>query len=151
MAPPRGTDDVVDKRDDGWTVETLRQYLSSRIDAVEKIAEERESRNVERFSAAQDRVKVAMEAAEKATAKAETAIDKRFDGVNELRGALSDQAALMLPRTEYAAQHLSLAEKIDELKDRIGRLNLTNWSAIGGYIVGAVGILAALADFLMKH
>ncbi len=135
----------------GWTIETLHEHLKSRLDAMDKLADERENRNVERFGAAQDRVEVAMEAAEKATGKAETAIDKRFDGVNELRGALSDQAALMLPRTEYSAQHQSMIEKIDELKDRVGRLNLTNWSAIGGYIVGAVGILSALALILSRH
>ncbi len=139
------------ERGEGWTIDTLHEHLGSRLDAMERLAEERESHNVERFAAAQDRVRVAMDAAEKATVKAETAIDKRFDGVNELRGALSDQAGLMLPRTEYAAQHKSMVEKIDGLKDQIGSLNQTNWSAIGGYIVGAVGILAALAAVLTRH
>jgi hypothetical protein len=135
----------------GWTVETLHEHLIARLDAQEKLGEEREARNLERFANANDRVIVAMASSEKAITKAEIATDKRFDGVNELRGALSDQATLMLPRTEYTTQHQSLIEKIDDLKDRLGKLNLTNWSAIGGYIVGAVGVIAVIVEVLTRH
>lgn len=36
------------------------------------------------------------------------------------------------------------AERIDDLKERISELAARNWSAVGGYIIGAIGIIASL-------
>lgn len=52
------------------------------------------------------------EAQEKAIAKAEMASEKRFEGVNEFRAQLTDQATTFLPRTEYYAAHNSLSDKM---------------------------------------
>lgn len=57
----------------GWTLDTLKQHLDSRIDGVEKSA------------------KLALDAADKAATKAENAFEKRMDTTNEWRGALNDQ------------------------------------------------------------
>jgi len=65
------------------------------------------------IKAQQDGVKTAMDAAEKAVAKAESAADKRFEALNELRGMASDW------RTEFARQSTvdlqvrALNEKLD--------------------------------------
>lgn len=45
----------------------------------------------------------------------------------------------------------SLAQRIDELKERISELNGRNWSVVGAYIVGAIGIAALVAAALIKH
>ena len=110
----------------GWTLETVRQYLTARLDALQFIVEERESRNVERFDAAKERVMVAMQSAEKAIMKAEAATDKRFDGVNEHRGALSDQATRLMPRLEYQVQHQALIEKLEMVTLRVTKAESTS-------------------------
>lgn len=61
--------------------------------------------------AAQERaVAAALAAAEKAVLKAEAAADRRFEGVNEFRQTLTDQAATFATR-----------EKVDALEARMNR------------------------------
>lgn len=57
----------------------------------------------------------ALEAADKAIAKAETATEKRFDGVNEFRGQLADQARTFIPRAESISRHERTAEQVEAL------------------------------------
>lgn len=60
----------------------------------------------------------ALEAAEKAIAKAETATDKRFESVNEFRAQLADQAGRFMPRDESINRHDATADKISDLDRR---------------------------------
>ncbi len=66
----------------------------------------------------------ALAAADKAVGKAEIATEKRFEGVNELRGALSDQAATLMSRSEALVKFenmqkdiAALAREIQERRD----------------------------------
>lgn len=48
----------------------------------------------------------------------------------------------------------ALAERIDDLKERLTKAEGHNWAAVGGYIIGAVGIIAsvtAVVAVLVKH
>jgi len=45
-----------------------------------------------------------------------TSNDKRLDGMNEFRAALSDQSARMTTRLEYDTSRSAITEKIDQLK-----------------------------------
>jgi phage-related minor tail protein len=71
------------------------------------------------ISAQKEGVKTAMDAAEKAVAKAESAADKRFEALNELRGMAADW------RTEFARQSTvdlqikGLSDKIDVLRTAV--------------------------------
>lgn len=58
------------------------------------------SANEQRFKAQEQAVAFALQASEKATTKADTANEKRFDGVNEFRSQLKDQAGTFLTRNE---------------------------------------------------
>ena len=71
------------------------------------------------LAAAKEAVKTAMSAAEKATTKAEVAADKRFEGVNEFRAQLADQAGTLMPRTEAEQRISALAEKIADMRTSI--------------------------------
>ncbi len=107
------------------------------------------------ISAQKEGVKTAMDAAEKAVAKAENAADKRFEALNELRGMAADW------RTEFARQSTvdlqvkSLGDKIDVLRasltdidKKVGEIvargtgrndiwvYLTGGVVVGGVIVG---------------
>jgi hypothetical protein len=96
--------------------------LTARITALEKMLDEREDRTKERFIALDKNITVAMMAADKAVGKAEMATEKRFEGVNEFRSTLADQAATLLPRAEFQVQHKSLLDKIDGLDARLAAM-----------------------------
>jgi hypothetical protein len=46
----------------------------------------------------------------KATEEAKRIMEHRLEGMNEFRGALKDQASLMMPREEYGIQHQRLVD-----------------------------------------
>lgn len=98
------------------------ESLSVRVDALEKMLDEREARTKERFAAMDRNVSAALSDADKAVAKAEAATEKRFEGVNEFRQTLADQAARLMPRAEYAVQHEATQDKVADLLRRIGHL-----------------------------
>jgi hypothetical protein len=102
--------------------------------------------------AAEKAVGTALTAAEKAVNKAEIAAEKRFESVNEFRGQLNDYQAMLLPRTEYAAAHQALVEKIIDLSSRVDRAEGTTSGGhqVWGYLVGAAGIALAVIALFFK-
>jgi hypothetical protein len=76
------------------------------------------------FKAAEQAVSVALANAEKATAKAEAAADRRLEGMNEFREALSDQTKTLLSRAEYNPAHEALLDRIGAMNDRVSALEL---------------------------
>ncbi len=102
--------------------------------------------------AAQDRANtIALQAAEKAVLKAETASEKRFEGVNEFRQTLSDQAANFVTRKEVEALFAAVNGTLLRLD--------TSASADHGKSAGAdyawraiitvIGLLIAASGFLL--
>lgn len=123
---------------------TLQQF-----DDLRRMLDERHQttiKNVEvAFAAAERAVNTAMIAQEKANLKTETAYEKRFESVNEFRGQLADQAAMLMTRAEADAKFASLVEKVEALT---GRINVGTGRSAGlsqgwGFLVGAVGVIAA--------
>ena len=100
--------------------------LVERVNALKALIDERDVRYNQRFqaqqealtaalSAAKEAVAAALLAADRAVSKAELAAEKRFESVNEFRGALSDQTSKLLPRVEADARFSNLEEKINRL------------------------------------
>jgi predicted nucleic acid-binding Zn-ribbon protein len=117
----------------GWTTDTLRTLTEQALNEIRMLVDERNIRYDQRFEAQQEAlaaallaqkeaVLTAMIAAEKAVAKAEAATERRFEGVNEFRGQLADQAATLMSRVEYSAAHQSLVQRIDDLSSRLDRI-----------------------------
>ena len=105
------------------------------------------------INAQKEGVKTAMDAAEKAVAKAESAADKRFEALNELRGMAADW------RTEFARQSTvdlqvsSLTDKIEGLRNQVNAVVVkasesaargSGRNDIWGFIVGGAGLVLAL-------
>jgi hypothetical protein len=90
------------------------------------------------IAAQKDGVKTAMDAAEKAVAKAEIAADKRFEGLNELRNMASDW------RTEFARQ-ATVDLQIKGLMDKMDALRGSLWA----YLIGGVTAGAAVATLVV--
>ena len=66
-----------------------------------------------------DKVALALEAADKAITKAETATEKRFDSVNEFRATLADQSDAMLRKSEYRTNHDALIATVKALGEKL--------------------------------
>jgi len=114
---------------------SLREYVDIRFDAQEKA------------------VQSALASADRAVAKAESASDKRFDGVNEFRSSLNDQTRTLMPRAEYEQAMRAMNEKIDILTARVNTRD-DRGRGIGdfaGWIVAVAGVLLAIVALLWKR
>lgn len=156
---------MLDKEHDS----TLLVMIRNLDDKLRLMMDEAEKRNGQRFDAQQEAVgtamiaaekavNAAMAAAEKAVTKAEISTDKRFEGVNEFRSALADQATNLLPRVEYNVQHIAATEKqasldkrMDEMQNQLTAITsaavgkTTGISNVGSIIMGIIALMAALA------
>ena len=140
---------------------TLRDSLVTEIDSIAASTDHRlaetDLRYQQRFElekaareasavAADRAVVAALEAADKAVAKAELASEKRFDSVNEFRAQLRDQAATFIPRIEAEHRLSQLGARLDGLRtsddQRTGRS--AGSAALYGWLVGGIGALAAV-------
>lgn len=112
-------------KEQGWTVETLKEHIDRRFIDLEVAADQR-------FDAQQLAVKdalinqekavtSALLASEKAIIKAEILTDKRFDAVTDAVAAVSVKTAELLPRAEYQANHGALNDKIMVVTDSLNR------------------------------
>jgi hypothetical protein len=144
----------------GWTTDTLKEYLESRIGQndlrYQQRFESQEANLVTAITAQEKAVSAALAAAEKAVGKAEVAAEKRFDAVNEFRGQLSDQAREFIPRKEAELQ-------IDALINRVGVLEKSTSGSTGDrdgaartltLTFSAVLVLVAIAEavaLVLKH
>lgn len=130
-----------------------RDIISIR-DYFETILREYQNRTNERFEIQDKAVKTALEgqekavsaailAADRAVTKAEIATEKRFEGVNEFRSQLADQAATLMPRAESEIRLKIISDKIEAI-DRL--VTASREQAIGSsktiaYMVTALSIL----------
>lgn len=95
------------------------------------------------IQAQKEGVKTAMDAAEKAVAKAETAADRRFEGLNELRGMAADW------RTEFARQS-TVDLQIKGITDKLDNVRSSLWAyLVGGVVAGAA--IATLVVLLLRR
>ena len=119
----------VDKASGDWTINALREYF-------ERALKDADTRYEQRFNDQKE-----------AIVKAEEATERRFEGVNEFRQTLGDQAASFATRMEVNQQMLAVNEKVDLVTSRMDRLD----GRSGGnnqtilWVIAGVGILGTLA------
>lgn len=163
----------------GWTVDTLHEH-------VLRMVAEHDRRYEQRFEAQEHAIKIALDsvnrefhehllqveretqaafkASEKAIDKAESSVERRLEGMNEFRAALSDSANKNLTRNEHeTSTHAlqdkidvlaqSLTDKIDDVKTRVGAVEArTEGKTEGGQnvqslvfaLIGVAGVFAAV-------
>jgi hypothetical protein len=129
-----------------WTIETLFLHLSRVIEDLDK-----------RLSGAiyaVERSAIAESKAQKeAVEKSETANTQRFASINEIRGAMQDQAAKFVDRKEVEQQFGALGKEISVLNARLGAMEATragmrehsgdsraNWNMVFA-VIAAIGIV----------
>ena len=136
---------------------SLREHLVALINAAEQ-------RSNQRFEAMKEQVDAAFAASQLAIDKADSATEKRFEGVNEFRAALSDQASRFVTQETLAALGDKLQtgidrnrEDLDQLSKRIdvrqgelqgSRLTYGNIAALLSAVAVAIGIIVVLANVL---
>ena len=134
--------------------------VESRLTALREVLDERDERYKQRALSQDKAVSAALETSEKAIIKAESATERRFEGVNEFRQTLADQAATLMPRAEYNAQHAALEEKVAAIDVRLQQFQqaILAIQAHGGglkeawgYIVAGSSALAAIAIYLITR
>lgn len=137
--------------DSGWTLEALARYFTAAVERLSDEIDKHDKFNKERFAAAEKAVTSALNAADKALQKAESASEKRFEGLNELRAMAADQSRMYLPRAEYDARHEVLANKLEDIALRLTTMETTNItkkqtaSTSVGMIVAFVSVIYGIA------
>jgi hypothetical protein len=88
----------------GWTTITSHAFFVA-------VLEEMDRRYEQRFEAQEKAVSAALSSAQVAVAKAETAAEKRFEGLNELREVVTSMLSAAMPRKEAETGLSLLREK----------------------------------------
>jgi len=114
--------------------EDLTTTMNTRLGGLRELLEEK-FKGVSTEFAMRD---IALAAAFKA---AEAAVKQQ----NESNTLAIDKAG-----TAFTKQIDGLDEKINDLKERMASLASSNWSAVGGYIIGAIGIIAIVTEIIFK-
>lgn len=136
---------------------SLREYMMAQINAAE-------SRSELRFESMKEQVRAAFESSQRAIDKADIATEKRFEGVNEFRAALSDQATRFVTTQtlEALGEKLQAAiernrEDLDALSKRIdtregeiagSRLTYGNIAALLAGFATVIGLLVVGANWI---
>lgn len=99
---------------------SLREHLQRQLDTQGHSIHRRIDELIARLDERYDRQKAESEriTSEQHAAldKAERAIEKRFDSVNEFRAQLNDQAHSFMPRTESISRHERTQEQLEKME-----------------------------------
>jgi predicted nucleic acid-binding Zn-ribbon protein len=141
----------------GWTVDTLRTAVMQELANLRTLIDERDVRYQQRYDASQkaldaallaaDRaVRAALQAANEAVAKTESASDKRFELLNELRSGVATEDQLEALKAVVTA----LTDRINRAEGRIGgaRENRTGIYAALTALGVVVTIVVVVANYL---
>jgi len=90
------------------------------------------------LSAQDEKVQLALSSAEKAITKAEIATEKRFEGVNEFRSALSDQASTFATRAVVDTQLEALRDRVGDLSGQVSRLLIALLLTVVGALISTI-------------
>lgn len=119
-------------------VETVpRDLFDSEVSSLRRDIASLEKLLGTKIESVEDAAKLALDAADKASAKADSNFEKRMDTTNEWRGALEDQA-----------KDKASVQQVDALKEQVSKLEAAYNRVIGmGIAFGAAsGLVAGVAS-----
>lgn len=138
----------------------IARLTQTQIEAMTRMLDERYATQTKALDAAfvaqQDAMKTALAAAEKAVTTANTANEKRFESVNEFRGQLNDIVSKQISRAEADVQFSALDKELRRLSSLVEtgfaaqRASKSAGKDSWGYLVGAVGLLAAFVTMTLQ-
>jgi hypothetical protein len=121
------------------------EALSDKVEGLDRLTESKFVTHKTMLDSNAAQVSLALAAAEKAIDKADIATEKRFEGVNEFRATLTDQARTFIGRPEYTTAQKSLNDKLDIAASRLSRLE----GRLAGY-TSAAAIIAIVVAIALK-
>lgn len=132
----------------GWTLDGYIAHNESMRDELDR-------RYQQRFIAQEQAVQAALTSAKDAVHKAEMASEKRFEGVNEFRATLSDQASTFISRTEVDQRMKGIDEKVDIIMGRMDRLEGRSGGMDASFVklvsmVAMAGAIIAIITAIIK-
>jgi hypothetical protein len=128
----------------------LKDYFNAQIEVIRTLITANDRNYNQRFDAVTQATESALAAADRAVTKAEVSTEKRFEGVNEFRQSLADQARAFMPRSEAELLIKAVNEKVDALNilkitqqsENIGqKQGMAQIALIAGVVSALVGIL----------
>jgi hypothetical protein len=127
-----------------WTVETLKAHMEALRALDRRLTDEQ-------HASTSAKLESAMASAKEAVLKAEAATEKRLEGLNELRGAWTDNQRTLYPRAEAELALSALSEKVDLLTSdaEARRGNATGLSAGWAAAVAVVGLIALVVGLFL--
>jgi hypothetical protein len=143
---------------------SLREFVAAQLATIIALIENIEKQTDMRFDAMDRQVKAAFESSQRAIDKADEATEKRFEGVNEFRAALSDQATRFVTidqlhsmADKFEANYRRNREDLDKLTTRVNlregeetgsRLTYANMAVLLGVTGGVIGTIIVLMNVL---
>lgn len=132
-------------------LEAQIKALQVEISSFHNLMDERDRRYEGALGSAKEAIKVAMDAADKAVTKAESAAERRFESVNEFRGQMADMQQTFARSDVVDTKMRALDEKINELL-RTREKSVGRGSAFGDvwtWALGAALLGAAIAKLFL--
>lgn len=140
----------------GRTHEPTIRELVAEFDGFKDVMNERDRLYMEKFRAQEEKNTMALAGSDKAVTKAETAVEKRLEGVNEFRKSLSDQATMFLSKPEAEPRFSALDKRVSLLEgttaQNTGRSAGTSASIGLMILLGSVlsAIIFGVLNLIMK-
>jgi len=134
---------------------TQREHFDEKIDALERYLNGR-FQDIERhLSSKIDTVAAtsatANQVAKEAVTKAEAAVERRLEGLNELRSLVGDYQRTLLPRAEADVRIRGIETRVDKLEkvsDTVAGRS-TGLAAGWAYMIAAVGLIGGIAGIVI--
>lgn len=143
---------------DDLSIKELKE-ITERLARIDERVSANEKFVMLNLASQKEAVQAAMAASEKAISRADTAIEKRLESVNEFRGQQKDLIATLVTRNEYNQGHTALEEKVSDVASRLDKIQGTEkgigigWAVFLGTIAvlsSLVSIAAVLFSFLRR-
>jgi hypothetical protein len=127
--------------------DTRVSVLAERIEALDRLTEAKFVTYRTLLDANAEKVALALSASKEAITKAEVAIERRFESVNEFRSTLTDQTSSFPSKVELHA----LADRVTDLATRLDRQEGrgAGVSALFGYMVAVVTVVVIVVNVII--
>ena len=125
--------------------------LGERIEAIDRITDAKFVTYRTLLDSEAEKVKLALDANDKALSKADIGVEKRFEGVEQIRAQVNSQANMFVPRQESDQRFTALSARVDALiaghdsmlADIKSRLDRTEGKS-GGYATSGTALIAGI-------
>ncbi len=130
--------------------------LSQKIDENDRRYEQRYQHTIDeanaREQAARENLTATLAATKLAVDKSEAANERRFEGVNEFRNAMQDQAARYTTRVESEARFANTIGQLSKITERLDRLEGSGagMGKLWGLLIGGAGVLLLALEVFLR-